>query len=268
MSNILSPLIPIIVMCCQQPLMVVRLPDGRVGVTLQSLCEALNLNRPGQLQRIRRNWALAEHLVLVPLMTKSGLQHMDVLMVEAISKWLVGIQIDRLAPEKRPIARALQKDAERDIAQHFSKMDTEQATQPAKTPSKPHGTSKEWVEADALSSLPDDRWEQLYQIIAGFENEWRSMKADMASMKADIARLKATQEQKPAGAAQKAEDRLSPDHFLHLYVLARSLKSRTGEPLGAVMRELAAAFHMTDIGELPDSAWDAILSWFWQRSQR
>lgn len=47
--NTVSPLIPAIVWCCHQLLVAVQLPDGQIAVTLQSLCKALNLNRPGQL---------------------------------------------------------------------------------------------------------------------------------------------------------------------------------------------------------------------------
>jgi hypothetical protein len=234
----------------------VRLPDDHVAISHNELCRMFNLSRGTQILRIQRNENLASQLVLVRVQTAGGPQNIEVLIVDAIPDWVLGVQINKLAPEKRPLLLALKAEAFDVFYGYFFGAHSRQNAQ------------------QATKQLPesDDRWEQLYQIIAGFENEWRSMKTDMASMKADIARLKATQEQKPAGAAQgaarQAEDRLSPDHFLHLYVLARSLESRTGEPLGAVMRELAAAFHVTDIGELPDSAWDAILSWFWQRSQR
>ncbi len=230
----------------------VRLPDGHVGTSHNALCRMFDLSRTTQIQRIQRNENLASQLVLVRVQTTGGPQNIEVLIVDAIPDWVLGVQINKLAPEKRPLLLALKAEAFDVFYGYFFKTDGEQADQP---------TTKQLPESD-------DMWEKLYQLIAGFETEWRSMKTDMASMKADIARLKAAQEQKPVGAARRAEDRLSPDHFLHLYVLARSLESRTGEPLGAVMRELAAAFQVTDIGELPDSAWDAILSWFWQRSQR
>ncbi|HEU5198543.1 MAG TPA: phage antirepressor N-terminal domain-containing protein [Ktedonobacterales bacterium] len=234
----------------------VRLPDDHVATSHSELCHMLNVARHGQIERIRRDKKLSEQLVLVRVETAGGPQDIEVLIVDAIPEWVLGIQINKLAPEKRSLLLALKAEAFDVFYGYFfgahSRQDAQQAT-------------KQLPE-------PDDRWEQLYQIIAGFETEWRSMKTDMAAMKSDIARLKAAQGQKPAGAAKgaarQAEDRLSPDHFLHLYVLARSLESRTGEPLGAVMRELAAAFQVPDIGELPDSAWDAILSWFWQRSQR
>ncbi len=230
----------------------IRLSDDHVASSHTALCRMLNLSRHGQMERIRRDKELSEQLVLARVETAGGPQQMEFLIVEAIPHWAVGINFHLLAPEKRPLVIALQVEAVKVFYGYFFKTDGEQADQP---------TTKQLPESD-------DMWEKLYQLIAGFETEWRSMKTDMASMKADIARLKAAQEQKPVGAARRAEDRLSPDHFLHLYVLARSLESRTGEPLGAVMRELAAAFQVTDIGELPDSAWDAILSWFWQRSQR
>ena len=233
----------------------VRLPDDHVATSHNALCHMFNLNRRGQMQRVLRDENLASQLVLVRVETAGGPQDIEVLIVDAIPEWVLGIQINKLAPEKRPLLLALKAEAFDVFYGYF------------------FGTSSGQTARQTAKQIPepDDRWEQLYQLIAGFENEWRTMKADMAAMKIDIARLKAAQDQRPAGAAQgaarQAVDRLSPDHFLHLYVLARSLESRTGEPLGAVMRELAAAFQVTDIGELPDSAWDAILSWFWQRSR-
>ena len=230
----------------------VRLSDDHVATSHNGLCHMLDVARHGQIERIRRDKKLSEQLVLARVETNGGPQNIEVLIVDAIPEWVLGIQINKLAPEKRPLLLALKAEAFDVFYGYFFGAYSGQNAQP---------TAKELPEQD-------DVWERLYQAIAGVEREWRSMKADIATMKADIAALKAAQEQKSAGAARRADDRLSPDHFLHLYVLARSLESRTGEPLGAVMRELAAAFQVTDVGELPDSAWDGVLAWFWQHSQR
>lgn len=267
---------PDVVTCCEKPVMAMRMPDDRIAATLHSLCDAVQLDYIGQLQRIQRQPSLAKWLHRIAVLTLAGRQEVDVLIVTAIPAWLIGIQLSRLAPEKQALILRFQDEAVDTLYRYFFKGDARSDAQATSERSpEPEVAPKEWVEAEAVSSLQDDIWERLYQVMAGFEREWQatkaditSIKADIVGMKADIAALKAAQAQKPAGAARRADDRLSPDHFLHLYVLARSLESRTGEPLGAVMRELAAAFEVTDVGELPDSAWDGILAWFWQRSQR
>lgn len=278
---------PDVVTCCEKPIMAMRMPDDRISATLHSLCDAVQLDYIGQLQRIQRQPSLAKWLHRISVVTLVGKQEVDVLIVTAIPAWLIGIQLNRLAPEKQALILRFQDEAVDTLYRYFFKREARPDTQATpKRPPEPDGTPKEWVEADPLSSLPDEMWERQYQAMAGFEREWRTMKADIASLnahltkvsadlaevKVDLAALKAALEQRPAGsakgAARQTDDRLSPDHFLHLYVLARSLESRTGEPLGAVMRELAAAFQVMDVGELPDSAWDGVLAWFWQRSQR
>lgn len=274
---------PDVVTCCEKPVMAMRMPDDRIAATLHSLCDAVQLDYIGQLQRIQRQPSLAKWLHRIAVLTLAGRQEVDVLIVTAIPAWLIGIQLSRLAPEKQALILRFQDEAVDTLYRYFFKGDARSDAQATSERSpEPEVAPKEWVEAEAVSSLQDDIWERQYQVMAGFEREWSAMKADIASLnahlaqvsadlaevKVDLAALKAAQAQKPAGAARRADDRLSPDHFLHLYVLARSLESRTGEPLGAVMRELAAAFEVTDVGELPDSAWDGILAWFWQRSQR
>lgn len=233
----------------------VHLPDDHIAASHTALCRMLDLNRVGQIQRIRRDEELSEQLVLARVETTRGPRPMEVLMVEAIPRWVLGINFNLLAPEKRPLLIALKVEAVKIFYGYFFKARSQQAAQP---------TAENAPE-------PDDIWERLYQVIAGFEKEWQTTKADIASIKTRLTSLEERLEKTPpsaAGAARRAGDRLSPDHFLHLYVLARSLESRTGEPLGAVMRELAAAFQVADVGELPDSAWDGILAWFWQHGQR
>lgn len=275
---------PDVVTCCEKPVIAMRMPDDRIAASLHSLCDAVQLDYIGQLQRIQRQPSLAKWLHRISVLTLVGQQEVDVLIVTAIPAWLIGIQLKRLAPEKQALILRFQDEAIDTLYRHFFGVDTKHTTQPAAEKlSEPDVEPGDWVDAEPLSSLPDEMWERQYQAIAGFEREWRAMKAEIATMeanfdllraditemKADIATLKAGK-QRPAGAASAArqkEDRLSHDHIVHLFVLARSLQSQTGEPLGALLRELAAAFQVTDFGELPDSAWDGVLAWFWQRSQ-
>lgn len=152
MSEVLTPLIPIIVRFHQQAILVVQLPDGRLAATLKSLCEALNLNYPGQLQRIRRNWALTHELLLVSVATATGVRQMDMLLIDAIRDWLAGIRVNQLAPEKRALAYELREKARATILNQFSQSDTGAATAHAPVPEEP--------EVPARSA-----WQRLYNAL-------------------------------------------------------------------------------------------------------
>ena len=45
----------------------VRLPDGRIAIVFRHLCEALNLSRPPQIERIKANPTLSKNFLLFSL---------------------------------------------------------------------------------------------------------------------------------------------------------------------------------------------------------
>jgi hypothetical protein len=118
------------VVCCQHPIMAVQLPDERIVARVQSFCEALQLDDLGQLQRIRRQPALADQLLQILVMTPSGLQEVDVLIASAIPAWLIGVQLSRLAPEKRALILSFQREVVDTPYRHFFKINTESAPPP------------------------------------------------------------------------------------------------------------------------------------------
>lgn len=98
-----------IIACC--PIILVWLPDDRVAATLRSFCAMLGIAVHGQIERIRRNKDLAEHLMLSLVKTAGGPQRMAVLMVEAIPAWVMGLQLTLVAPEKHPLILTLKQGA-------------------------------------------------------------------------------------------------------------------------------------------------------------
>jgi hypothetical protein len=50
----------------------VRLSGGRIAAALRTMCEALHLDRPSQLRRIREDETLTDQLILVRVQTESG----------------------------------------------------------------------------------------------------------------------------------------------------------------------------------------------------
>jgi len=61
---------------------------------------------------------------------------------------------------------------------------------------------------------------------------------------------------------------LSKDHLYQAYALAHQERSRTSERVDTLLRELAEAFGVEDISDLPDALWEEARTWFWQRAQR
>src|SRR5438067_2313129 len=102
------------------PVIAVRLPDGRIGAVLRTMCEALQMDRPSQLRRIREDETITDCLVLVQVETSGGPQATDVLTAWAIPYWLSGIQLGRVAPEKREAILAFKREAADVLYRHFS----------------------------------------------------------------------------------------------------------------------------------------------------
>ncbi len=96
----------------EKSLMVVRLPDGRPGVVVRSLCDNMQLDRVGQIRRIQRTEAIADDLVSnVRLETDGGPQHVHVLVLRSVAYWLATIDAKRVREEIRPDIVRYQKEA-------------------------------------------------------------------------------------------------------------------------------------------------------------
>jgi hypothetical protein len=131
MSTLLAPLMPVILFCAQHPILVVLLPDGRAAAALHSFCEALQLDRPGQVKRIRRNPFLSKQLLQVPVITKGGWQQMDVIIVWAVPTWIGGLHLNKLTPEKQATALAIQEEIVQVVEAHLATIKAEPSPQPA-----------------------------------------------------------------------------------------------------------------------------------------
>jgi P22_AR N-terminal domain len=98
----------------------VRLADGRIAAALRTMCEALQLDHPGQVRRIREDEVLADRLMPVRVETDGGPQVMEMLTAWAIPTWLTGIQIKRVVADKREAILAFKRDAADALYGHFS----------------------------------------------------------------------------------------------------------------------------------------------------
>ncbi len=131
------PVEQVIVRFYDRDILAVRLPDGRIAAVLSTLCDALQLNRPGQLQRIRNDDLLTDQLVLAQVQTAGGPQPMDVLTAWAIPTWLTGIKLSRVAPEKRPAIQIFKREAADVLYRHFSQRQAQLTAPSTLVPAEP-----------------------------------------------------------------------------------------------------------------------------------
>src|SRR5260370_38908340 len=72
----------------------VCLADGKIAAVFTDLCEALDLDRAGQIKRIRADEILTEQVLFCLVRLDNGqAQPMDVLTAWAIPTWLHGVQL-------------------------------------------------------------------------------------------------------------------------------------------------------------------------------
>src|SRR6266852_869746 len=83
------------------PVIGVQLPDGRIGASLRDMCDAMRIDRPSQVQRIRGDETIADSLISVQIQTRGGSQTADFLTAWAIPYWLTGVEVSRIKDEKK-----------------------------------------------------------------------------------------------------------------------------------------------------------------------
>jgi hypothetical protein len=266
-------------------ILAVLLPDGRIAATLKSLCNMLKLTRHGQMERIRNDAALTKELLLVIIETPGGPQATEVLTAKAIPTWLTGLQPSMVAPEKRPLITALKEEAMEVLYRHFFKIDAEQKAAPPPNPSAeaPRTSRKMTHRAfERLHQVADtfhqaahtlqevaDELDEIY-MVAQEEREAMgdhivALEAEMASLKQEPASKRAS---KPRQPLPQDGPILTAEHRNQVYTLARHLRDQTGEPVAAMFAELAQAFGVEDMSDIPDAGWEEVAAWFWERRQR
>src|SRR6185312_5225259 len=71
---VLSPAQQDTVMFYGHEIIAVRLADGRIAASLRNMCEALQVDRYGQVRRIREDETISDQLVQVTIQTEGGAQ--------------------------------------------------------------------------------------------------------------------------------------------------------------------------------------------------
>lgn len=242
----------------------VSLPDGRIGATLASLCDALELTQPSQSRRIRADEVIADELVNVAIQTNNGTQIASVLTAWAIPLWLTGVHVTRLAESKRAAILAFKKQAANVLYEHFSQLTLPPPPPTTLVPSEP-------IEKP---SYPDDS--------AGLDERrkyhrdmvtWLDWQADIATwqrdtnnrldgLESEVESLHEVVRLVPELLERMGPAALSPEHQHSVQALAKRLHEVGGFGFATIYSELNTAFHVGKYDQIADASWDEVARWF------
>jgi antirepressor protein len=235
----------------------VRLADGRIAAALRTMCDALQLDRPGQLRRIREDEVLADQLVPVRVETDGGSQVMEMLTAWAIPTWLTGIQLKRVAPDKRAAILAFKREAADALYRHFSHPQAALAAPTSLVPSEPI-TKPSVPPQDA----PPDVWLQYHQQMITFiqwqgdVERWRGAVESRLESVEEVTRLV------PEILERLGPQTLTPEHQATIKHQAARLHEVSGLAYATVYGDLNAAFHVARYSDIADARWPEIAAWF------
>lgn len=241
----------------------VSLPDGRIGATLGSLCDALGLAQNSQSRRIRLDEVLADELVSVAIQTNNGTQVASVLTAWAIPLWLTGVHITRLAEPKRADIRAFKKQAANVLYEHFShlKLPPPPAmlvpSEPIEKPTYPD-ESAGW---DERRKYHRDMvtWLDWQTDIAAWQkdtnNRLDGLESEVESIH-EVARLV------PELLERMGPATLSPEHMRSVQALVKRLHEIGGFTFASIYGELNDRFHVGKYDQIPEASWEEVTRWF------
>src|SRR5579863_932048 len=121
-QEIIIPVEQATVLFFGQPVIAVRLLDGRIGAVISNMCSILKMDVASQVRRLREDETTVDSLVQVQIQTETrGSQIMSTLIAWAIPYWLSNIQLSRIKDdEKREAIAYFKKEAVNVLYAHFS----------------------------------------------------------------------------------------------------------------------------------------------------
>jgi hypothetical protein len=282
--EVLVPLEQATVMLFGHPVLAVRLPDGRIAAVFTDLCSALDLDRASQARRVRTDEVLSDQFVMAEVTHEDLPQPSDVLTAWAIPTWLTGIQLSRLALEKRSTILAFKREAADVLYRHFSQPQQalssfvtapEELPSPATlVPSEPiNEPSKPAKDADTLT------WADYYEQMASWLRwqvdleKWQTQtSAQLAEHEQQIGELHSRMEghEEISRMLVQALDRLGPEplspaHQQTVKALVKRLHEVGGFAFATIYSDLGAAFHVAKYDQIEERQWSEVAEWFKQR---
>jgi P22_AR N-terminal domain len=243
------------------PVIGVRLADGRIGASLRDMCDAMKIDRPSQVQRIRGDETIADSLLSVQIQTRGGFQTADFLTAWAIPYWLTGVETSRIKDEKKRQAILLFKRRAADVLyQHFSQPQALLELSRAVVPIQPN--------QPALDA-PASEWADYHSQMAAFY-QWKAAtdtRIDvLEEWQGDIETRLESHEHVlslvPEILERLGPPTLTPEHQNLVKYYVSQLAQATGKSRGAIYSSLYTAFSVPRYQELPESEWGQVVNWF------
>lgn len=256
MQRNLPVLVPVRLIESEPPIDAAQMPDGHRGAALRSLCAWLDVDKSGQVARIRRNPALSAALVLMVVDTPGGPQPTDVLQAWAIPVWASGLHTSRLPEKKRALALILQQEAFAAIERAFTELEERASAAPSPSQSAVPQSSWEIGHAyiDSLKADNEDLRQEFHTAHQELQNRVALVEHEQHAQALRVAALE-------AGDVRSAMGSFS-QRLVHIYVLARQLRQRRGYRVADTLAGLADHFRVEDVSDLAETDWPAALVWF------
>jgi len=251
------------------PVMGIRLPDGRIGASLRDMCDAMKIDRPSQVQRIRGDETIAESLVSVQTQTRGGSQMADFLMAWAIPYWLTGIELSRIKDEQKRQAILLFKRRAADVLyQHFS--------QPTRVLPD---LSRTVVRVEPIAPASDANalaWAEYHRQMVAFY-EWKAAtdtrivlleeRQGIIMEWQESVESRLDEQRRVLAFIPEILDRLGPEtltleHQKKLQYYVKQLHEATSKPYPTIYEDLKTAFAVPRYQELPEAEWANVINWF------
>ncbi len=252
-----------------QPVIAVRLPDGRIGAVIGNMCSILKMDTASQVRRLREDETTLDNLVQVQIQTENrGQQIMGVLIAWAIPYWLSGIQPSRIKDdEKREAITYFKKEAANLLYAHFSQRALAlPGPTKAIVPSEPKQPTQG---ANALA------WAEYHREMAGFY-EWKAT----TDTRLDVLEERQTEIESrldehrrvlafiPDILERLGPETLTPAHKSQVQTFVKQLSRATDTPYQTIHDELRTAFQVGSYQEIPEADWEQVENWFRVQLQR
>ena len=241
-----------------KPLIVVRLPDGRVGVVLRWICENLNLTPENQVRRIKRTDVIADDLVYAQVQTDGGPQNMPTLVLHGIAYWLATIDTRRMDKDdpRRVEILAYQRDAV-DALYAWASTSRVLSAPPAIVPSEPVAEPERPAPDAPLADWRD------YHLRMAAVIEWQiDIENWRGSVEARLEGVEAMTNLIPEILERLGPETLSPTHQRQVQTFAKQLHDTTGKAFATIYDELKTAFQVARYQDIPEAEWDKAANWF------
>ncbi len=238
-----------------KPIIVVRLSDERPGVVLRFLCENLQIDTAGQVQRIRRTEAIADDLIPVRVESDGGPQIMQVLVLRAVPFWLAGIDPKRVREEIRPDIIRYQREVV-DVLYTWAQT---QHTLPKPTDLVPAEPAQPVLPAQDASFAT---WREYYLRMAAIM-EWQM---DVDQWRGSVeSRLESVEAM--TGLIPEILERLGPQtltsaHQRQVQALVHQLSQLTKKHSATIHDDLKTAFRVAKYSDIPEDQWTQVDRWF------